>query len=141
MFEGVSNPRRRNMQANRRRDTTPEMALRRALHKEGLRYRCDLPISLPEGVRARPDIVFTRRKVAVFVDGCFWHGCPLHGTRPVTNAEYWSAKISGNIRRDQMQTRALRNAGWAVIRISEHESVDNVRAQVVAALNLVAIDR
>lgn len=115
------NPRRRNMQANRRRDTSPELALRRALHQRGLRYRCDLRVDLPDGVRVRPDIVFTRRRVAVFVDGCFWHGCPIHGGSPSTNADYWSKKLARNRTRDETQTMALQSAGWHVIRIWEHD--------------------
>lgn len=139
--EAEPNPRRRNMQANRRRDTSPELALRRVLHREGLRYRCDFRIDLPGAVRARPDVVFTRLKVAVFVDGCFWHGCPVHGGRPSTNAEYWSAKLARNLDRDRLQTSALQDAGWTVIRIWEHENIDNGRDRVVSALQRAAKDR
>ncbi len=132
--ESDPNPRRRNMQANRRRDTTPELALRRLLHKEGLRYRCDLRIDLPGAMRARPDVVFTRRKVAVFVDGCFWHGCPVHGRTPTTNVDYWSVELARNLDRDRLQTRALQDAGWTVIRIWGHEDLDSGRDRVVSAL-------
>lgn len=139
--ESDPNPRRRNMQANRRRDTTPELALRRLLHKEGLRYRCDLRIDLPGAMRARPDVVFTRRKVAVFVDGCFWHGCPVHGRTPTTNVDYWSVKLARNLARDRLQTRALQDAGWTVIRIWEHEDLDSGRDRVVSALQRAAKGR
>lgn len=125
--------RRRNMQANRRRDTKPELALRSALHRAGYRYRCDLRIDLPEA-RVRPDIVFTRKRVAVFVDGCFWHSCPEHGGRPSVNQSYWSPKLARNVERDERNTRMLTEAGWVVIRIWEHEDVKNGMARVVLAL-------
>ncbi len=80
------------MRANRRRDTTPEMAIRRLAHAQGLRYRVDAK-PLPE-LNRRADLVFTRVKVAVFIDGCYWHGCPAHGTSPKSHADYWSAKIA-----------------------------------------------
>ncbi|PPH29838.1 very short patch repair endonuclease [Rathayibacter sp. AY1F9] len=100
------NPRRRNMQANRRKDTKPELAVRALLHAAGLRYRCDL--RLKTGERAvRPDIVFTRRKVAVFVDGCFWHSCPEHGAAPRKNTNYWNPKLARNRGRDAENTAAL----------------------------------
>src|SRR4051812_19874264 len=95
------------MRGNRRRDTTPERAVRSALHARGWRYRVDLRIDTREGVRTRPDLVFTRSRLAVFVDGCFWHGCPDHGSRPVSNASYWAAKLKSNRERDERQTRAL----------------------------------
>src|SRR3989454_673270 len=84
----------------RQLDTKPENRLRSALHRLGLRYRCDLRLDL-DGVRIRPDVVFTRRRVAVFVDGCYWHGCPDHGRLPASNRAYWTAKIAGNRIRDQ----------------------------------------
>ena len=125
--------RRRNMQANRRRDTKPELALRSALHRAGYRYRCDLRIDLPEG-RVRPDIVFTRKRIAVFVDGCFWHSCPEHGSRPSVNQSYWSPKLARNAERDERNTRMLTGAGWVVIRVWEHENVESGMARVVLAL-------
>jgi DNA mismatch endonuclease, patch repair protein len=107
------------MQGNRKRDTRPELALRSELHRRGLRYRIDArPV---EGLRCRADIVFRRQKVAVFVDGCFWHGCPEHGTSPKTNAAYWSAKIARNVERDRLNEVKLSDAGWIVIRVWEHE--------------------
>ena len=101
------------------RHTTPELAIRRELHRRGLRYRVDMPI--PGVGRTRPDIVFTRVRVAVFVDGCFWHRCPEHESFPKTNAEWWLNKLDGNVRRDRATDEALTNAGWRVIRIWEHE--------------------
>ena len=107
------------MQGNRKRDTRPELALRSELHRRGLRYRIDTkPL---ESLRCRADIVFRRQKVAVFVDGCFWHGCPEHGTSPRTNASYWSAKIARNMERDRLNGAELSTAGWAVVRVWEHE--------------------
>ncbi|MCT1448684.1 very short patch repair endonuclease [Brevibacterium casei] len=121
------------MQANRRRDTKPELALRSALHKAGFRYRCDFRIDLPEG-RVRPDIVFTRRRVAVFVDGCFWHCCPEHGSCPSVNRTYWSAKLARNVERDALNTRLLRQAGWTALRIWEHVHVEAAFELVAAAV-------
>jgi DNA mismatch endonuclease, patch repair protein len=109
------------MKANRRRDTGPELALRRELHGRGLRFRVDYPPQL--GLRCRPDIVFTRRRLAVFVDGCFWHSCPEHGNLPRANREWWRAKLEQNVARDRLTERALRDAGWNVIRVWEHEPV------------------
>ena len=114
---------RRTMVGNHRRDSTPELLLRRALHGMGLRFRVDFPIRLPGRRPIRPDVVFTRRRVAVFVDGCFWHGCGEHGRRPRTNAAYWTAKVAVNQARDVEQTQALEAAGWRVLRIWEHEPV------------------
>lgn len=114
---------RSTMLGNRRRDSSPELLLRRALHGMGLRFRVDLPIRVPDRRPIRPDVVFTRWRVAVFVDGCFWHSCPEHGRWPRTNATYWRAKMAVNHARDLEQTVALEAAGWRVLRIWEHESV------------------
>lgn len=123
---------RKVMRGNRRRDTQPEMRLRRALHARGHRYRVDYP-PLP-GVRRRADLVFTRRRVAVFVDGCYWHGCPTHGTQPRSNAEYWRAKIARNVERDRETDRLLASAGWRVVRVWEHDPVERAVERVEAAL-------
>ncbi|HXP21666.1 MAG TPA: very short patch repair endonuclease [Streptosporangiaceae bacterium] len=123
-----------NMRANRRTDTGPELALRRALHGRGYRYRKDHRLDLAPGVRVRPDIVFTARKVAVFVDGCFWHCCPEHGTQPAANTWYWAPKLRRNIERDRAADEALGQAGWTVIRLWEHESLDAAVAAVTGAL-------
>lgn len=107
------------MRANKSRDTKPELALRRLLHSQGLRYRVGLRIDLPSR-RVRPDIVFSRRRVAVFVDGCYWHGCPSHGRMPSDPTGYWHQKIARNRERDELVNRALHRAGWTVVRVWEH---------------------
>ncbi|MGZ5031033.1 MAG: very short patch repair endonuclease [Methylobacter sp.] len=107
--------RRRCMSNVRNKNTGLEMKLRRALWKTGLRYRVNS--KLP----GKPDIVFPKRKLAVFVDGCFWHGCPIHGTKPETNAEFWQTKIKVNMVRDLRVTSQLTDLGWTVIRVWEHE--------------------
>jgi DNA mismatch endonuclease (patch repair protein) len=124
------------MQATRRRDTGPEMALRRELHRRGLRYRVDAPV-LP-GLRRRADLVFTRARVAVFVDGCFWHGCPQHCTSAKSNAAFWAAKITANQARDADTTRRLREAGWTVVRIWEHEAAPAAAGHVQSILRQAA---
>jgi DNA mismatch endonuclease, patch repair protein len=123
-----------NMKANRRADTKPELALRRALHGLGYRYRKDYRLDLEGGVRVRPDIVFTARKVAVFVDGCFWHCCPEHGSKPASNTWYWEPKLRRNVDRDRAADAALGGAGWTVIRFWEHESIESAVAEVVGIL-------
>lgn len=117
------------MRANRRRDTGPERRLRSALHGSGLRFRVDLPIETKER-RVRPDIVFARKRVAVFVDGCFWHGCDKHRTWPKANSWYWESKIEGNIHRDQEDSRLLEQLGWKVVRIWEHDTVSDAVAVI-----------
>jgi DNA mismatch endonuclease (patch repair protein) len=122
-----------NMRGNRRADTKPEMALRAALHAMGYRYRKDFRLDLPLR-RVRPDIAFTSRKVAVFVDGCFWHACPDHGSKPKSNDWYWSPKLAKNVERDRAVDEALTQAGWTVVRLWEHvplgEAIDAVVATV-----------
>ncbi|WP_425300730.1 very short patch repair endonuclease [Nocardia farcinica] len=125
--------RSRNMRANRRTDTKPEMALRRALHRLGYRYRKDLRLDL-DGRKVRPDIVFTARKVAVFVDGCFWHACPAHGRQPRTNEWYWEPKLRKNVERDRAADAALTAAGWRVVRLWEHEPIETAVDVVVDVL-------
>lgn len=110
---------RRSMKANRGRDTQPELALRRAVHALGLRYRVSVR-PLPD-VRRTADLVFTRAKVAVFLDGCFWHGCPDHHTKAATNAAYWADKVEKNRARDRETDALLKAAGWVTVRIWEHE--------------------
>ncbi|WP_084550591.1 very short patch repair endonuclease [Actinomadura rifamycini] len=123
--EGV----RKSMQANKSRDTKPELALRRAVHAMGLRYRVSARLPLPK-VRRTADMVFTRAKVAVFLDGCFWHGCPEHHTKSVTNADYWAEKIVKNRERDRETDALLRDAGWHVIRIWAHEDTGEAARRV-----------
>ena len=121
------------MQANGRKDTKPELAVRTLLHAAGLRYRCDLRLKI--GDRAvRPDIVFTRRKVAVFIDGCFWHSCPLHGAAPRTNTSYWDPKLARNRERDAANNELLRAAGWTVVRAWEHTPPVEIAAEVAEAV-------
>lgn len=111
--------RRRIMRANRSRDTSPELALRRLLHALGLRYRVSArPL---KEIRRTADLVFRPAKVAVFVDGCFWHACPEHGTQPATNADYWAPKLARNVERDRHTDDLLHAAGWLSIRVWEHE--------------------
>lgn len=124
---------RASMVGNRRSNTKPEVALRSALHAAGLRFRKDYPMKL-DGLRFRPDVVFTRSKVAVFVDGCFWHSCPQHGTRPARNSDYWLPKLRRNIERDREQVAVLRAHGWLPLRIWEHEDLATATGQVRAAI-------
>jgi DNA mismatch endonuclease, patch repair protein len=125
----ASSPAVRNvMRANRGRDTKPELALRSAIHALGLRYRVGLR-PIPE-IRRTADIVFTKAKVAVFLDGCFWHGCPEHHRPAKKNSEFWTAKITGNITRDANTDACLRQAGWRVIRVWEHENPDDAAARI-----------
>jgi DNA mismatch endonuclease (patch repair protein) len=123
----ASSPAVRNvMQANKGRDTKPELALRSAVHALGLRYRVGLR-PLPQ-VRRTADIVFTKARIAVFLDGCFWHGCPEHHRPAKKNSDFWTAKVTGNIARDADTDARLRDAGWRVIRVWEHEDpVDAAR--------------
>ena len=103
-----------------RRDTSPELKIRRELHRLGLRYRLDRrPV---DTLRTRADIVFGPARVAVFIDGCFWHGCPDHATQPRNNADWWRTKIAANRDRDQRNTAALEESGWRVVRIWEHDN-------------------
>ena len=106
---------------NRRSGTKPEIALSSGLHRLGLRFRRDYPIRVGSGRPIRPDIVFTRARVAVFVDGCFWHGCPEHQVIPKSNRDYWVPKLHRNTERDREVDEALTDAGWLVVRIWEHE--------------------
>ncbi|MFK0221799.1 very short patch repair endonuclease [Streptomyces vinaceus] len=111
--------RRRNMQAIRSRDTKPEKVIRRLIHAKGLRYRIAAR-PLPD-LRRTADLVFRPAKVAVFVDGCYWHGCPEHYVPPRTNPGYWSDKVARNIARDRDTDQKLTEAGWLVLRFWEHE--------------------
>lgn len=120
--------------ANRRADSKPEVAMRSALHRAGMRFRKDLLVRAGD-VRVRPDVVFTKRKVAVFMDGCFWHGCPDHLTMPKSNRGYWVPKLEANVARDHRVNAALGDAGWAVVRAWEHEPVGSVVQRVAAALS------
>jgi DNA mismatch endonuclease (patch repair protein) len=109
------------MQRQRRRDTAPELALRRELHRRGLRYRVDRAV-LP-GLRRRADVVFVKARVVCFCDGCFFHQCPEHATKPKANGDWWAAKLAANVERDRDTDRRLTEAGWLVIRVWAHENV------------------
>lgn len=120
------------MRGNRSVETKPERALRSALHRRGLRFRKN---ARPDrSLACRADIVFHGARIAVFVDGCFWHRCPIHGIRPVTNRSYWDAKIDRNVNRDRRNDATLTSAGWVVIRIWEHEPVEAAASRVELAV-------
>lgn len=120
------------MSRQRQRDTGPEVALRKILHARGWRFRVDAP--LPGLPRRRADILFSRRRVAVFVDGCFWHVCPEHGTRPANNGPWWHAKLKRNVERDRETDTHLLNAEWQVVRCWEHTSADEAADVVESTL-------
>jgi DNA mismatch endonuclease, patch repair protein len=111
---------RARFQRQRVRDTAPELALRRELHRRGLRYRVDVPLLGPR--RGRADILFTRARLVVMVDGCFWHRCPDHGLAPRDNSEWWREKLDRNVKRDRRTDAELAELGWKVVRVWEHES-------------------
>lgn len=121
------------MKGNRRADTKPERLLRSRLHQEGLRFRKDLLVRADD-IKVKPDIVFTRDRVAVFIDGCFWHGCPDHGRLPRANGGYWGPKFERNAARDARVNSALRNHGWTVVRVWEHMTSDEAAEAVKSAL-------
>jgi DNA mismatch endonuclease, patch repair protein len=123
------------MRANRKRDTGPELRLRSALHRSGLRFRVNHAIRPDAGRMVRPDIVFSRARLAVFVDGCFWHACPEHGTNPRRNSSYWRPKLDRNVVRDRQVDERLSAAGWQVLRIWEHQTVDEAVALVRGAVH------
>lgn len=127
------------MRANRSRDTTPETELRSLLHRRGLRFRVD--VSPIPGVRRRADVVFPRARVAVFVDGCFWHGCPLHATWPKANADFWREKIETNRRRDEDTNRKFAEAGWTVVRVWEHEDVEAASLRIEGVVRCASLPR
>jgi DNA mismatch endonuclease, patch repair protein len=115
-----------------RRDTKPELEIRRLLHAAGLRFRVDhAPVT---GLRTRADVVFIRQRVALYVDGCFWHRCPEHFVIPKSNTAWWLEKIARNVERDQATTAALEVRGWTVLRAWEHEEPSAVASRVIARL-------
>lgn len=129
----TSDASRATMRGNVRRDTRPEFAVRRLLHAAGLRYRVDYP-ALNSDRRRRADIVCTKRRVAVFIDGCFWHGCPQHFVAPKANADYWGPKIAPNRERDIDTTERLKADGRLVLRFWEHEAPPDVAARIEAVV-------
>ena len=110
------------MEGQRRRDTAPELLLRRALHAAGFRFRVHYPV--PGRPRRTIDIAFTRRRLAIFIDGCFWHGCEQHGVQPKHNADWWAKKLEANRQRDAETDALLLAEGWQVLRLWEHQSVN-----------------
>jgi DNA mismatch endonuclease (patch repair protein) len=122
------------MRGNRRVDTGPERKVRSLLHARGYRYRTDYRLDVP-GARVRPDIVFTRKRLAVFIDGCFWHCCPEHGTSPRANIQYWTAKLERNVARDHRVNLALGAAGWTVLRVWEHVASAEATRLIIASLD------
>jgi len=126
------------MQGNRNKDTRPELRLRSLVHKRGLRYRVAAR-PLPE-LRRTADLVFSKPKVAVFVDGCFWHGCPEHLRESHKNAQFWRGKIEGNQARDAETDHLLREAGWSVVRVWEHEDPDAAAARVTSVVRGASTD-
>ena len=116
------------MKRVRQKGTAKELALRSALHRLGLRFR--VQVAPLKEFKRHADIVFTRERVAIFVDGCFWHVCPLHRTVPKANAEWWNAKLEANVRRDEETNAQLRAAGWTVLRFWEHEDFARAAEQI-----------
>lgn len=125
------------MRRNRRTDSAPEIAVRSALYRRGHRFRKHLPVRTPERL-THPDIVFTRARLAVFVDGCFWHCCPTHGNQPGANTDYWRPKLKRNVARDRAVDEALGNSGWTVLRAWEHEDPGAIADRVEQALQRAA---
>lgn len=117
------------MSAARRADTSPELALRSALHRRGYRFRLQRPLAFDR--RRRADIVFPKERVAVFVDGCFWHSCPQHGTMPKANRAWWEAKLERNRERDADTDRRLADDGWCSVRVWEHEAPESAADRVI----------
>jgi len=115
----------------RTKSTEPEIVLRRAIWIRGFRYR------LHPKIPGRPDFVFTRTRIAVFVDGCFWHGCPRHGTLPATNRQFWQLKMAGNVAPDRRVNAQLAAAGWQVVRIWEHQIEQNLDRTVRKVLKIL----
>lgn len=123
---------RQRMRATKRVDTPAELALRSALHRRGLRFMVNRTI--PGAGKTKPDIVFSKARVAVFVDGCFWHRCPQHCSIPKTNSAWWEEKLDGNVARDRRHDETLRQAGWMVIRVWEHEELEAVAERIQRAV-------
>lgn len=126
----------KSMKGNRRVDTSPEVTLRSRLHRAGLRFRKDYVVRFATG-HTRADVCFPRLKVAVFIDGCFWHACPRHGTAPKHNAWYWSPKLRRNRERDARATAELRRSGWLVRRYWEHVPPARIAERVMRVLEVL----
>ncbi|MGU3292516.1 very short patch repair endonuclease [Williamsia sp. M5A3_1d] len=120
------------MSKQKRRDTEAEMLVRRELHARGIRFRVD--VRPATDMRVRGDIVWRGLRLIVFIDGCFWHGCPLHATRPAANKEWWAKKLDGNIARDRRTDAALTERGWLVLRFWEHVDATDVADDIESVL-------
>jgi DNA mismatch endonuclease, patch repair protein len=120
------------MRGNRSRDTRPEVAVRSALHRRGFRFRKNHS-PVPD-IRCAADVVFPGVRIAVFIDGCYWHRCPVHGTNPVTNASYWTAKLDRNVARDRRNDADLAARGWTVLRFWEHEEPDAIASRIAVEI-------
>jgi DNA mismatch endonuclease (patch repair protein) len=121
------------MRRNLKTESAPERAVRSTLHRQGHRFRKNHPVRTADRL-VKPDIVFTRARLAVFIDGCFWHCCPIHGNQPRANNEYWGPKLRRNVVRDRAVDRSLADEGWSVLRAWEHEDPDRVATRVGRAL-------
>src|ERR1035437_5744959 len=121
------------MARQRSRDTGPAIDLRRHLYSGGWRYR--LHETVVPGTRRSIDIVFRRSRVAVFVDGCFWHGCPIHSSIPRSNERWWQEKLDKNIQRDRDTDMRLREAGWSVVRVWEHQDSSEAAVEIAAVVH------
>jgi DNA mismatch endonuclease (patch repair protein) len=120
------------MRGNRKKDTRPEVRVRSILHRAGFRFRKNFSVRAGDKV-IRPDIVFTRRRLVVFIDGCFWHRCPDHGTSPRSNSSYWGPKLDRNVARDRMADVLLDQSGWTVLRAWEHEPPELAAERIIRA--------
>lgn len=116
------------MSRQRSRDTAPEIAVRKILHRSGLRFRTD--VKLESDLRTRADIAWSGLKLAIFIDGCFWHGCPEHATRPIANQQWWAQKLDANIARDRRTDAELERRGWTVRRYWEHQPPESVARDI-----------
>lgn len=121
------------MRANRKTGSSPEVRVRQELFRRGLRFRKNAPLRVGERL-IRPDIVFGRHRIAVFIDGCFWHACPRHGNVPRSNTTYWAPKLARNVERDRRVDAVLRSAGWSPLRIWEHVPAGEAAELIIGVL-------
>ena len=129
----------RKVMLGNRSESAIERILRSELHRRGLRFRKHL--SPVPGLRCKLDVAFPRQRLAVFVDGCFWHRCPIHGSEPKANAAWWKTKLDANVARDRRNDRALREAGWTVLRLWAHVPIDDMAKEVSALLSACKANR
>ena len=124
------------MRSNRCKDTKPEREIRSLIFKNGYRFRKNYPIRLSNNKLCRIDIAFLRSKIAIFIDGCFWHGCPIHHRLPKTNTDYWIPKFERNKKRDEMNQNLLESDGWVVLRLWEHETMIEMYSKITHVISL-----